>query len=76
MDTNSLTILQVFAQRYPRYLIKIINRHEEFYASLMVVVERYYLRKYSKSCQRLNLPSFSSYAEVPRCVICRELLWP
>ena len=52
MDIISLTILQVFAQRYPRYLIKIVNRHEEFYALLMVVVERYYLRKYSTSCQR------------------------
>ena len=40
---------QVFAQRYPRYLIRIVNRHEEFYAMIMFFVERHYLRKHSKS---------------------------
>lgn len=35
---------QVFAQRYPRYLLRIVNRHEEFYALLMFFVERHYLR--------------------------------
>ncbi|KAH8830613.1 cyclin-dependent protein kinase inhibitor [Flagelloscypha sp. PMI_526] len=42
-------VLAVFAQRYPRYLIRIVNRHEEFYAGIMVFVERYYLRKYNAS---------------------------
>ncbi|KAH7916817.1 cyclin-dependent protein kinase inhibitor [Hygrophoropsis aurantiaca] len=42
-------ILAVFAQRYPRYLIRIVNRHEEFYAFLMLFVERYYLRKHNAS---------------------------
>lgn len=41
--------LQVFAQRYPRYLLRIVNRHEEFYAFIMLMVERHYLRKHS-SC--------------------------
>ena len=39
--------LQVFAQRYPRYLLRLVNRHEEFYALIMLVVERHYLRKHS-----------------------------
>ena len=40
---------QVFAQRYPRYLLRIVNRHEEFYATLMFFVERHYLRKHGTS---------------------------
>ena len=35
---------QVFAQSYPRYLLRVVNRHEEFYALLMFLVERHYLR--------------------------------
>ncbi|KAI0347330.1 hypothetical protein BDW22DRAFT_1387481 [Trametopsis cervina] len=42
-------VLSVFAQRYPRYLIRVVNRHEEFYAGLMFFVERYYLRKHGAS---------------------------
>ncbi|KXN87959.1 Ankyrin repeat protein nuc-2 [Leucoagaricus sp. SymC.cos] len=42
-------VLAVFAQRYPRYLLRIVNRHEEFYAAIMLVVENYYLRKHSAS---------------------------
>jgi len=41
-----LIIRQVFAQQYPRYLLRIVNKHEEFYALLMVFVERYYLKTY------------------------------
>ncbi|KAI0832509.1 cyclin-dependent protein kinase inhibitor [Trametes gibbosa] len=37
-------VLSVFAQSYPRYLLRIVNRHEEFYALLMLFVERHYLR--------------------------------
>ncbi|KAF9534972.1 cyclin-dependent protein kinase inhibitor [Crepidotus variabilis] len=42
-------VLAVFAQRYPRYLIKVVNRHEEFYAFIMLIVERHYLRKHNAS---------------------------
>ncbi|EKM59344.1 uncharacterized protein PHACADRAFT_86095 [Phanerochaete carnosa HHB-10118-sp] len=42
-------ILSVFAQRYPRYLLRLVNRHEEFYATLMLFVERHYLRKHGAS---------------------------
>jgi len=42
-------VLSVFAQRYPRYLLRIVNRHEEFYALLMLFVERHYLRTQSAS---------------------------
>lgn len=48
--TTSLTafiiIGQVFAQQYPRYLLRIVNKHEEFYALLMLFVERHYLKTY------------------------------
>ncbi|KAH9943358.1 cyclin-dependent protein kinase inhibitor [Epithele typhae] len=37
-------VLSVFAQSYPRYLLRIVNKHEEFYALLMLFVERHYLR--------------------------------
>ncbi|KAF9583185.1 ubiquitin-protein ligase peroxin 12 [Lunasporangiospora selenospora] len=42
-------VLAVYAQRYPRYLIRIVNRYEEFYAILMFFVERHYLREYGAS---------------------------
>ncbi|KAG0311856.1 ubiquitin-protein ligase peroxin 12 [Dissophora globulifera] len=42
-------VIAVYAQRYPRYLIRIVNRYEEFYALLMFFVERHYLREYGAS---------------------------
>ncbi|KAG0083369.1 ubiquitin-protein ligase peroxin 12, partial [Podila epicladia] len=39
-------VIAVYAQRYPRYLIRIVNRYEEFYAVLMFFIERHYLREY------------------------------
>ncbi|KAG8847049.1 ubiquitin-protein ligase peroxin 12 [Tulasnella sp. 330] len=42
-------VLSVFAQSYPRYLLRIVNKHEEFYALLMFFVERHYLRKHNSS---------------------------
>ncbi|KAG8960148.1 ubiquitin-protein ligase peroxin 12 [Tulasnella sp. 419] len=42
-------VLGVFAQSYPRYLLRIVNRHEEFYALLMFFVERHNLRQYGAS---------------------------
>ncbi|PPR02469.1 hypothetical protein CVT24_002018 [Panaeolus cyanescens] len=42
-------VLAVFAQRYPRYLLRIVNRHEEFYALIMLIVERHYLKKHNAS---------------------------
>ncbi|KAI0303064.1 hypothetical protein BC826DRAFT_1089488 [Russula brevipes] len=41
-------VLSVFAQRHPRYLLRIVNRHEEFYALILLFVERHYLRKHSE----------------------------
>ncbi|GJJ07584.1 hypothetical protein Clacol_001787 [Clathrus columnatus] len=37
-------VLAVFAQRNPRYLLRIVNRHEEFYSIIMFIVERHYLK--------------------------------
>ncbi|KAI0047270.1 cyclin-dependent protein kinase inhibitor [Auriscalpium vulgare] len=42
-------VLSVFAQRYPRYLLRVVNRHEEFYAAIMLFVERHYLRTHNAS---------------------------
>ncbi|KAI1319541.1 ubiquitin-protein ligase peroxin 12 [Mortierella claussenii] len=42
-------VIAVYAQRYPRYLIRIVNRYEEFYAIIMFFVERHYLREYGAS---------------------------
>lgn len=42
-------VLVIFAQSYPRYLLRIVNRHEEFYAFIMFFVERHYLRKHNAS---------------------------
>jgi len=42
-------VLSVFAQRHPRYLLRIVNRHEEFYAVIMFFIERHYLREYGAS---------------------------
>ncbi|KAF9184352.1 ubiquitin-protein ligase peroxin 12 [Haplosporangium sp. Z 767] len=42
-------VIAVYAQRYPRYLVRIVNRYEEFYAVLMFFVERHYLREYGAS---------------------------
>ncbi|KAG2171433.1 hypothetical protein INT43_009094, partial [Umbelopsis isabellina] len=42
-------VLAVYAQRYPRFLIRIVNRHEEFYAGLMLLIERHYLKEWGAS---------------------------
>ncbi|QRW19188.1 ankyrin repeats [Rhizoctonia solani] len=42
-------ILAVFAQQYPRYLIRLVNRFEEFYSILMLIVERHYLKVHGAS---------------------------
>ncbi|KAH9938577.1 uncharacterized protein B0H18DRAFT_1081185 [Fomitopsis serialis] len=38
-----------YSSPYPRYILRIVNRHEEFYALLMFFVERHYLRKHGAS---------------------------
>lgn len=50
-----LIVLQVFAQRYPRYILRIVNRHEEFYGVIMFFVERHYLRKHSMYVPKASL---------------------
>ncbi|GES75248.1 peroxisome assembly protein 12 [Rhizophagus clarus] len=42
-------ILSVYAQRYPRYLLRIVNRFDECYAVAMLLIERYYLKNYYAS---------------------------
>lgn len=42
------SVIQIYAQRYPRLLLRIVNNHEEFYALLMLLIERHYLKEWSK----------------------------
>ncbi|KAJ2743093.1 ubiquitin-protein ligase peroxin 12 [Coemansia sp. BCRC 34301] len=42
-------VTSVYAHRYPRQLVRILNWHEEVYAAAMLLVERHYLRAYGGS---------------------------
>ncbi|KAL1935220.1 hypothetical protein VTP01DRAFT_4360 [Rhizomucor pusillus] len=39
-------LVAIYAQRYPRLLIRLVNNHEEFYALLMLTIERHYLKEW------------------------------
>lgn len=41
--------VQVFAQRNPRYLLRIVNHHDSLFALCMWFVERHYLSTYGGS---------------------------
>ena len=36
-------LLAVATHRYPRYLLRVLNNYDEFYALVSLVVEKYYL---------------------------------
>ena len=59
---------KVFATRYPRYLLRIVNKHEEFYAFIMFFVERYYLRKHSTH-QHPGATLTATYGPLVRCIV-------
>ncbi|KAI5820924.1 Pex12 amino terminal region-domain-containing protein [Pyronema omphalodes] len=42
-------LLALATQRHPRYLIRILNRYDEVYALLMLLIERHYLRRWGGS---------------------------
>ncbi|KAJ3279888.1 ubiquitin-protein ligase peroxin 12 [Borealophlyctis nickersoniae] len=42
-------VLTVYAQRYPRYLLRLVNRHEELYAVIMLLIEGHYLKEWNAS---------------------------
>ncbi|WVR07920.1 hypothetical protein IAU60_004963 [Kwoniella sp. DSM 27419] len=42
-------VLSYFAQRYPRYLLRVLNHHEEFFAFLLLLLERHHLRTHNAS---------------------------
>jgi peroxin-12 len=54
-------ILSIYAQRYPRYLLRIANRSQEIYSIIMIFIERYYLKKYNASFTE----SYYSFKRVP-----------
>ncbi|TIA93120.1 hypothetical protein E3P99_00283 [Wallemia hederae] len=65
-------LLSILATRYPRYLIRLVNHHEEFYALVMLVVESHYLRSQNASftesfygLKRRNRPAFELTQSAP-----------
>ncbi|OUM61046.1 hypothetical protein PIROE2DRAFT_13039 [Piromyces sp. E2] len=54
-------ILSIYAQRYPRYLLRIANKSQEIYSIIMLFIERYYLKKYNASFTE----SYYSFKRVP-----------
>ncbi|KAJ3021290.1 ubiquitin-protein ligase peroxin 12 [Thoreauomyces humboldtii] len=41
-------ILSVYAQRYPRHLLRLVSRHDELFSIIMLLVEQHYLREWGK----------------------------
>ncbi|CAG8778879.1 8432_t:CDS:2, partial [Acaulospora morrowiae] len=39
-------ILSVYAQRHPRYLLRIVNWYDELYTVIMLFIERHYLKEW------------------------------
>jgi len=52
-----MLIHQYFAQRYPQHLIQLLHRHNEVYATLLLVLERYHLKKHSQWTGFETVPS-------------------
>jgi len=42
-------LLAIATQRHPRYLLRILNRYDEVYALLMLLIERHYLKRWGGS---------------------------
>ncbi|ODO07651.1 hypothetical protein L198_01232 [Cryptococcus wingfieldii CBS 7118] len=42
-------ILSYLAQQYPRYFLRLVNHHEETYAFLLLLLQRYHLKKHNAS---------------------------
>ncbi|KAI8921824.1 Pex12 amino terminal region-domain-containing protein [Powellomyces hirtus] len=42
-------VMSVYAQRYPRHLLRLVNRHDEIFSVLMLLIEQHYLREWDAS---------------------------
>ncbi|CAH7687945.1 Pex12 amino terminal region-domain-containing protein [Phakopsora pachyrhizi] len=42
-------VTSIYAQRHPRYFLKILNHHDELFAISMLFIQRYYLRNWGAS---------------------------
>ncbi|KAI9638709.1 Pex12 amino terminal region-domain-containing protein [Dioszegia hungarica] len=42
-------VLSYLAQNYPRYFLRVLNHHEEVFAGLLLLVERYHLKRHNAS---------------------------
>ena len=45
-------ILTIYAQRYPRYLLRVFNYSDEIYSLLMLIIEGHYLHVWRKGLIR------------------------
>jgi peroxin-12 len=65
-------LLTVLTQRYPRYLLRVLNSYDELYALCMLVVERHYLRtrggSFTENFYGLKREK-ALHAEIPRASI-------
>ena len=60
---STLAVRQVFAQRNPRYLLRIVNRHDELFAIGMFFVERHYLKTWGEHIPDYLSPTPSAHAQ-------------
>lgn len=61
-------VLKFFAQRYPRYLLRLINSHEEVYAGFLAAIEAFHLHAYGTSLGSLpsrqaHVPADSTFTD-------------
>ncbi|ODN83968.1 hypothetical protein L202_00007 [Cryptococcus amylolentus CBS 6039] len=65
-------ILSYLAQQYPRYFLRLVNHHEETYGFLLLLIQRYHLKKHNASISehfyglRLAPHSSPSSSHLPR----------
>ncbi|KAJ3413581.1 ubiquitin-protein ligase peroxin 12 [Chytridiales sp. JEL 0842] len=50
--------LSIYAQRYPRYLLRLVNNHEHVYAILMLLIEYQYLQEWGKEVNSVIITNF------------------
>lgn len=68
-------IISVLAQRHPRYLLAIFNRHDEVFAFAMLVIERHFLSTWSPSLFRpYSIARLGGLSGFGRCNVCRTVL--
>ena len=68
-------VLSYLAQRYPRYLLRLLNHHEEVFAALLLGIEHHHLRKHSEPLEH-SLLTYLIFDVRRRCFSDGAFLWP